>query len=755
MRRDSGRRVTAKQFERMIKTDTEDSDVIRALKNISLSEIKKVKTLLPLEGFILPVVDVKNEPLSLLVFKNFRFELLRVKSRLGGAHSLSSAIQDLDERVHLAPAFWNLLEEYGDAGGSKERHLNKVIRIELTPHIDDALSKVDVLINEALDAHQHRFPIFTSKLLEIDEYIFVRSVHALGWLNSYLPKPVESISTEIREIADSMAPTYSRIEILERLQASSPLFSQSYLDVDLSDVAYRRWERSDISIPQHVSQLILEESNLASGRLKPAYQVISPKETLSEVVLPKKTKSHVKALCDHFKRARSNHTRLTFLLTGPAGTGKSLTARAIAKELGMDILMVNLSEYSGRATPQLVAMFAERAKVGKHLLVFDECEDLLSWNPFQGTSDSWAKLLFERFVGAAIFITNYGVPYGFDRRVTYTINFKAQPSEVRKQVLNANVNALAKELDLKEVPTRKAIEDLASNHKISAGYYQQILQLAVAQSPDGRLNTPALEDAFLHAESVIDHENLDEIREPNISLGDVQLASSLREEVNSFVSFAKAANRNRSPLMPKGATALFSGPSGTGKTITAEAIATQLEMPIRRVSPSTFLSKWVGETEERIRKVFKEAQYEKYLLFIDEAEGLFLDRKGSRASWETTRANELLQQVEAFSGTLVIATNHTEMMDAAFARRFLFHMKFDPPDLTTRASLWSIWASQLNLDQGSIKVLALKYELTGGEIRNIAIRAKARSKFTITDLETMCHETINSRTGLDTRKIGI
>jgi SpoVK/Ycf46/Vps4 family AAA+-type ATPase len=189
--------------------------------------------------------------------------------------------------------------------------------------------------------------------------------------------------------------------------------------------------------------------------------------------------------------------------------------------------------------------------------------------------------------------------------------------------------------------------------------------------------------------------------------------------------------------------------------MTEEAIAKEMGLEFRRVSPSTFLSMYVGETERKIKKVFKDAQAGRYVLFIDEAEGLFLDRQGAQRSWEKTQANELLQQVESFRGVLIIATNFADMMDPAFARRFLFHIKFVAPSVDVRKALWSNWRTQLQLKEDQVKNLAERFALSGGEIRNVAIRAKATSNVSLEGLTKLCEEVLKSRTGRETRKIGI
>jgi len=492
---------------------------------------------------------------------------------------------------------------------------------------------------------------------------------------------------------------------------------------------------------------------------QPVYERIKAVEELNDVILPERIKAHITALCDHHKRAKANnhHQRLTFLFKGVSGAGKSMTAKAIANELGLEILRVNLACISGQSTPQIVAMFAERARLGNCMLLIDECEGVFSGYSSLGISDSWSKLLFEKFTGVAVFTTNFDVPYGFERRVTYTAKFKVPDARIRRQILHNEIQKLVDEKAVDFIPEAKVLDDLTSTFTLSGGYYQQVLQLAMARSESNSLESQALREAFEYTDKGFSKGDLGEIREPRISIDQVHLPQRLREEIGNFIHYAREMRLSsaRSSMLPQGATALFSGPPGTGKTISAEAIAKEIGSTFRRVSPSSFLSMWVGETERRIRDMFREAQQENYVLFIDEAEGLFLDRSSSTTSWERTQTDELLQQVEGFKGTLIIATNHTEMLDKAFSRRFLFHMNFEAPDFETRLDLWRTWQEILGIEPTVVRDLAAKVALSGGEIRNVAIRAKARSVREINQLIAMCEEALNARTGLVEKRMGI
>jgi SpoVK/Ycf46/Vps4 family AAA+-type ATPase len=119
------------------------------------------------------------------------------------------------------------------------------------------------------------------------------------------------------------------------------------------------------------------------------------------------------------------------------------------------------------------------------------------------------------------------------------------------------------------------------------------------------------------------------------------------------------------------------GPPGTGKTAYGRWLSEQLDKPLLAKRASDLLSKWVGGTEQNIAQAFREADNEKAVLLIDEADSFFQDRSGAHHSWEVTQVNEMLTQVESYPGILIASTNLMDNLDQAALRRFDLKVKFD------------------------------------------------------------------------------
>ncbi len=180
--------------------------------------------------------------------------------------------------------------------------------------------------------------------------------------------------------------------------------------------------------------------------------------------------------------------------------------------------------------------------------------------------------------------------------------------------------------------------------------------------------------------------------------------------------------------LAQGVSALFAGPPGTGKTMCASVMARELDMELFRVDLSRIVSKWIGETEKNLGKVFDEADRSNAIILFDEADALFAKRtevKSSVDRYANLEINFLLQRMEAFGGVTILTTNFEDTIDTAFKRRLTFRMRFEKPDADARGALWrKIFPRDAKLapDLDHVQLGAM-YELAGGNIRNAALRA--------------------------------
>jgi SpoVK/Ycf46/Vps4 family AAA+-type ATPase len=201
-----------------------------------------------------------------------------------------------------------------------------------------------------------------------------------------------------------------------------------------------------------------------------------------------------------------------------------------------------------------------------------------------------------------------------------------------------------------------------------------------------------------------------------------ELTAQVRQRSRVYETWGFGAQLGRG----RGITALFAGPTGTGKTMAAEIIAADLELDLYRIDLAGVVSKYIGETEKNLRRVFDAAERSGAILFFDEADALFGTRTEVRDShdrYANLEINYLLQRMEDYSGLAILATNRRSALDAAFLRRLRFVIDFPFPAADDRRRIWGrVFPVQADIDALELAFLS-NLDLSGGNIRSIAVNA--------------------------------
>lgn len=245
--------------------------------------------------------------------------------------------------------------------------------------------------------------------------------------------------------------------------------------------------------------------------------------------------------------------------------------------------------------------------------------------------------------------------------------------------------------------------------------------LRVALSARCRAQTRlALEDLALRIDAVANWDDL--ILPPAQRATLHEMAMHVRQQRTVYDTWGFASRGTRG----LGVTGLFAGPSGTGKTMAAEVLARALGLDLYRVDLSAALSKYIGETEKNLRRIFDAAEGGGVVLLFDEADALFGRRsevKDSHDRYANIEVSYLLQRLEAYRGLAILTTNMKESVDTAFLRRIRFVVQFPFPDAEQRAEIWRrAFPDATPVERLDTARLA-QMHVTGGNIRNIALNS--------------------------------
>jgi hypothetical protein len=255
--------------------------------------------------------------------------------------------------------------------------------------------------------------------------------------------------------------------------------------------------------------------------------------------------------------------------------------------------------------------------------------------------------------------------------------------------------------------------------------------LALAGNGGGQLDDTLWAECLRQARPALDR--LAQVLEPKAGWDDLELPLpekrllrqiadqvARRTAVYDDWGFRERMNRGL------GISVLFTGESGTGKTMAAEVIANELGLLIYRIDLSAVVSKYIGETEKNLRQLFDAAEDSGAILFFDEADALFGKRsevKDSHDRYANIEINYLLQRMEAYRGLAILATNMKGALDGAFVRRLRFVVNFPFPGPAERMAIWQhVFPQKTPLGELDLQRLA-KLNITGGGISNIALNA--------------------------------
>jgi ATP-dependent 26S proteasome regulatory subunit len=490
----------------------------------------------------------------------------------------------------------------------------------------------------------------------------------------------------------------------------------------------------------------LFESDEIDTRLRDIVRVVAPRRGLDDLLLADETRTAFRnawpqqPVC--VVRAADSAPPPVLLLQGPAGAGKSAIAGALCHERRCDLLIVDVStipfESEAAAGPPAarlasIASFVEREAALRGAAVHWCGVDPLAG---EGQRDRLAALSLAIDGGRApTFVATSdanGIAASFPRRGMIVMPIPEPTHAERARHWSAALAGapLADDVDLPGLASRFKL----SLGKIGAAAATATRLAGVRRGAEGLVAGRELQDACrLHSNQRL--AALARKVSPNNQWSDIVLPPDCMAQLREICNQVKYRDRvygdwgfGRKLALGKGLAVLFAGPSGTGKTMAAGIIAGELGIDLYKIDLSTVISKYIGETEKNLSRIFTEAETSNAILFFDEADALFGKRSEVRDShdrYANVEIGYLLQRMEEYEGVAILATNFRKNMDEAFVRRLHFTVEFPFPDREDRHRIWQgIWPKDTPVDAAlDLELLAGRYEMAGGNIKNIAVAA--------------------------------
>ncbi|RZL58476.1 MAG: AAA family ATPase [Variovorax sp.] len=409
------------------------------------------------------------------------------------------------------------------------------------------------------------------------------------------------------------------------------------------------------------------------------------------------------------------------LLYGPPGTGKTELAKVVAQAAGLELFEVEYADRDGNSLSgrdryrslQIAQVFLKGS--AQAALLFDEVEDVFPPisteaahfmsradqmpSPASGSvsGKAWVNQILESNAVPTLWVTNRieQIDPAFRRRFAYHLELKSPPPGAREQLVKKTLEGVS----VSEAFTAR----LAGRKGLTPAQIRTAVRFAtLARSGDGdAAGVEALIERQLknadQALGTVDRQGGGRRSPTTYDLG--MLNVETRFEIPRIVEALRARGHG---------TLCFYGAPGTGKTALAEHIARAIDRPLIVKQASDLMSKYVGETEQNMAAMFREAEAERAVLLLDEADSFLQDRRGAQRTYEVTEVNEMLQGMERFDGIFVCTTNLLDRLDQAALRRFTFKIRFMP---LTDAQRERMFVTEALADDAALMTEAIRQRL--------------------------------------------
>jgi SpoVK/Ycf46/Vps4 family AAA+-type ATPase len=538
-----------------------------------------------------------------------------------------------------------------------------------------------------------------------------------------------------------------------------------------------------LKLDEQVLKLLLGDNALDS-RLAPFCELLQPRPNWDEASLGAETKAALAVLAE---QAHASGRPLRFYFQGRPGTGKRQAAEAVAGQLGVPLMSVAADRLLAATGGTALLKLLFRESQLHHAVLYISALDSTASLDGAGKAGMDARLpellaAVSRHDGITI-LAGQG-PW----RPQAGATFGVKPLTFSVLGFTESCACWKAELERRAVAVEpEALHLLASRFRLSSGQIKNAAAAGLINSqwtqaagvtiptpgrPTDSANTdrtavaaPTLDDFCGAARAQCGHDlgRLTAKVQPHYSWDDIILPPDQMAHLREICAQAEYRNVvygewgfDRKLSLGKGLNMLFVGPPGTGKTMAAEVIAHELQLDLYRIDLSQVVSKYIGESEKNLDRIFTAAENSNAILFFDEADALFGKRSEVRDShdrYANIEISYLLQKMEEYQGISILATNLRQNLDDAFMRRVQAVVEFPFPDAEYRQRIWSsVFPREAPLGEDvDFKLLAQEVQLAGGNIKNMALAA---AFYAAGDRGSICMEHLIQAAHREHQKIG-
>lgn len=601
--------------------------------------------------------------------------------------------------------------------------------------IETRINRSTAIIDQKLSNSQNReyFPllrlvnIFGLTSYELD--ILVMAVapeintkygRIYAYFNDYMTKKTPSVDLAIQILFDNVK---DRLNGLQFFSPNQPLFR--YKLIRLTDAQEEgSFLNRRFVLDDRIRRFVLDDMGL-DEKLARIARVEYPDQIISHATIPSELKEQVQKL---ISQAGEDAVKVIYWLYGKANDDKKIVVREICEAVKLPLVIADMSDIIYDPEPQKVIeeLFREAnlqsalvlISGGEHLVNGDEKVELVKRFLLQTFYEiSWITFI----CGEVLWVPEeknemlQWIPY----------EFKLPQCSERKRIWRESLDRSISDAE---------IEVISQRYPFSEGQIKKTIAYVRDFINKGKLTL----DEVCKACHLQTYQNLGVFSTkvtPRYHWNDIVLPDDTKRQLREVCNYLKYQHLvycdwgfEQKLVLGRGLNILFSGPSGTGKTMAADIVGAELKLAIYKINLATVVSKYIGETEKNLSRIFKETTPGNGILFFDEADALFGKRsevKDAHDRYANIEINFLLQRMEEHEGIVILATNFIKNLDDAFARRMFMTVEFPFPEENQREQIWrNAFPPNAPLAKDlDYRFLAERFKLTGGNIKNTVLTA--------------------------------